>query len=110
MRLLYEASLSQGLSIGEIGPLELAALIKSVPVKVEATAPIDRAISAFGGVMFSELDADNMLVRRSGVFVAGEMLDWDAPTGGYLPQASIATGAATGRGALKWLSRAGRSA
>lgn len=108
--LLFEASLSQGLSIGELGSLELAMLIKSLPVRVEAVAPIDRAISTSGGVSFAELDADLMLIKRPGVFVAGEMLDWDAPTGGYLLQATFATGAAAGRGALKWLSRAGLSA
>jgi len=52
---------------------------------------------------FDELDADFMIRRLPGIFAAGEMLDWEAPTGGYLLQASFATGAAAGRGALKWL-------
>ena len=55
--------------------------------------------------MFSEFDEDYMIRRLPGVFAAGEMLDWEAPTGGYLLQASFATGAAAGRGALKWLRR-----
>jgi predicted flavoprotein YhiN len=62
-----------------------------------------RAISTAGGIAFSEVDADFMLRRLPGVFAAGEMLDWEAPTGGYLLQASFATGAAAGRGALKYL-------
>ncbi|MCE3256857.1 MAG: hypothetical protein K0Q64_940, partial [Nitrobacter vulgaris] len=66
-------------------------------------APIARAISSAGGIAFSELDGDYMIRRFPGVFAAGEMLDWEAPTGGYLLQASFATGAAAGRGALKWL-------
>ena len=66
-------------------------------------APIARTISTAGGVPFGELDADFMLRRLPGVLAAGEMLDWEAPTGGYLLQASFATGAAAGRGALKWI-------
>ena len=54
---------------------------------------------------FDELDADYMIRRLPGTFAAGEMLDWEAPTGGYLLQASFATGAAAGRGALKWLEK-----
>ena len=63
-----------------------------------------RAISTAGGIAFSEIDADFMIRRLPGVFAAGEMLDWEAPTGGYLLQASFATGVAAGRGALKYLS------
>ena len=66
-------------------------------------APIARAISTAGGIAFDELDEKFMLLRRPGVFVAGEMLDWEAPTGGYLLQACFATGAAAGHGALAWL-------
>ena len=69
-------------------------------------APIARAISTAGGISFDELDADFMIRRLPGLFAAGEMLDWEAPTGGYLLQASFATGAAAGRGALKWLETA----
>ena len=65
---------------------------------------IERARSA-GGLDLAALDADLMLRDRPGVFAAGEMLDWEAPTGGYLLQASFATGAAAGRGVLKWIER-----
>ncbi len=81
----------------------LAAALKHVPVRLTATAPIARAISSAGGVPFAELDAHYMLRKRPGVFVAGEMLDWEAPTGGYLLQASFATGAAAGEGAVRFL-------
>ena len=62
--------------------------------------PIERAISTAGGVAFDELDESLMLRRRPGTFVAGEMLDWEAPTGGYLLQASFSTGVLAARGAL----------
>jgi uncharacterized flavoprotein (TIGR03862 family) len=84
---------------------ELAINVNSVPVLLTGTAPIARAISTAGGISFDELDADFMIRRLPGVFAAGEMLDWEAPTGGYLLQASFATGLAAGRGALKWMSR-----
>ncbi|GEC14812.1 NAD(P)/FAD-dependent oxidoreductase [Nitrobacter winogradskyi] len=84
-------------------PASLAASIGAVPVTLTGVAPLARAISSAGGIAFSELDEDYMLRRLPGVFVAGEMLDWEAPTGGYLLQASFATGVAAGRGALKWL-------
>jgi hypothetical protein len=81
----------------------LAALVKAVPVVVRATASIDRAISSAGGIAFHEIDESFMLHRLPGVFVAGEMLDWDAPTGGYLLQATFATAVAAARGALRWM-------
>ena len=84
-------------------PAALAALIKSAPVRLVATAGLARAISTAGGVELSEVNDNFMLVRRPGDFHAGEMLDWEAPTGGYLLQACYATGAAAGRGALHWL-------
>ena len=84
---------------------ELARLINAVPVRLTGVAPIARAISTAGGIAFDALDARFMLRRLPGVFVAGEMLDWEAPTGGYLLQACFATGAAAGRGALEWLRR-----
>jgi uncharacterized flavoprotein (TIGR03862 family) len=84
---------------------ELAGLIKSAPVRLVAAAPLDRAISTAGGISFDELNSAFMLRRQPGVFVAGEMLDWEAPTGGYLLQASFATGVAAARGALAWLAR-----
>jgi len=82
-------------------------LINAVPVELNGIAPIARAISTAGGVSFDELDADFMIRRLPGVFAAGEMLDWEAPTGGYLLQASFATGAAAGRGAVKYLNPRG---
>ncbi len=87
----------------EIMPDDLAKAIKSVPIKIISTAPIDRAISTAGGVKFSEVDDDFRLLKKPGVFVAGEMLDWEAPTGGYLLQACFATGARAARGILKTL-------
>ena len=100
--LLHEVSRAQPLA--KLDPAALARLINAVPIRLTATAPFARAISTAGGVAFDELDTHFMLQRLPGVFVAGEMLDWEAPTGGYLLQASFATGAAAGRGALKFLS------
>lgn len=83
-------------------PEALAALVKHVPVTVDAMMPIDRAISTAGGISLDELDAGLMLRRRPGTFVAGEMIDWEAPTGGYLLQASFSTGVVAARAASKW--------
>ena len=63
-----------------------------MPVRLTGIAPIARAISTAGGIAFDEIDSRFMLRRRPGIFVAGEMLDWEAPTGGYLLQACFATG------------------
>ena len=103
--LLQEAAKATGRSLSALSPADLAGLIQAVPVQLSGVSPIARAISTAGGIAFSEIDADFMLRRLPGVFAAGEMLDWEAPTGGYLLQASFATGAAAGRGALKWLSK-----
>ena len=84
-------------------PAAMATAIKGAPLTLTAMRPIDRAISTAGGVARSAVDDDLMLIARPGVFVAGEMLDWEAPTGGYLLQASFATGAAAARGALRRL-------
>ena len=81
----------------------LAALIKSLPLRVTGAAGFARAISSSGGVRFEELDDALMLKRRPGVFLAGEMLDFDAPTGGYLLQAAFSTGFAAGAGAARFL-------
>jgi uncharacterized flavoprotein (TIGR03862 family) len=105
--LLQEAAKTSGRSLSSLPPAELARLIQAVPVQLNGIASIARAISTAGGVAFDELDDTFMLRRVPGVFAAGEMLDWEAPTGGYLLQASFATGAAAGRGALKWLGRQG---
>jgi predicted flavoprotein YhiN len=103
--LLQEATRASGASLASMSPADLAKLINAVSIELTAVAPIARAISTSGGITFSELDSDFMLRRLPGVFAAGEMLDWEAPTGGYLLQASFATGAAAGRGVLKWLER-----
>jgi uncharacterized flavoprotein (TIGR03862 family) len=81
----------------------LASLIHALPLRLTGTLPIDQAISTAGGVSFAEIDDRFMLRRRPGVFVAGEMLDWEAPTGGYLLQACLATGVSAARGVLQWL-------
>jgi predicted flavoprotein YhiN len=78
-------------------------LLKAIPLYLTGTAPLARAISTAGGVRWDEVDDRLMLRRRPGIFIAGEMLDWEAPTGGYLLQASFATGAAAGRGILEFL-------
>jgi uncharacterized flavoprotein (TIGR03862 family) len=84
---------------------ELAKLVKAVPMIIESTMPIERAISSSGGVALDEVDDAFMLHRLPGTFVAGEMLDWEAPTGGYLLQASCSTAVAASRGAIAWLQR-----
>ncbi|MDR3450187.1 MAG: TIGR03862 family flavoprotein [Alphaproteobacteria bacterium] len=84
-------------------PDALAAWIKAVRIRLTATAPIDRAISSAGGIMQGEIDADFMLRKKPGMFVAGEMLDWEAPTGGYLLQASFSTAVMAAEGVRKYL-------
>jgi uncharacterized flavoprotein (TIGR03862 family) len=101
--LLQEAAFASGASLSSLSTENLAGLINAVPINLNGIAPIARAISTAGGISFDELDADLMMHRLPGVFASGEMLDWEAPTGGYLLQASFATGAAAGWGALKWL-------
>jgi hypothetical protein len=88
-------------------PDDLPGLIKSLPLLLLATAPLDRAISSAGGLRTDALDASLMLHDHPGVFAAGEMLDWEAPTGGYLLQACFSTGVAAANGALAWLGRQG---
>ncbi len=82
---------------------ELASLVKEFPVRLKAPRNIEEAISSAGGVKFRGLNADLMLANRPGIFVAGEMMDWEAPTGGYLLQGCLATGTRAARGALCWL-------
>ncbi|WP_309242747.1 NAD(P)/FAD-dependent oxidoreductase [Lichenibacterium dinghuense] len=101
--LLQEAAHAEGRPLGARDDAELAALVGAVPVRLDAPMPIAGAISSAGGLAAAELDARHMLRRRPGTFAAGEMLDWEAPTGGYLLQACFATGAAAGAGALAWL-------
>lgn len=88
-------------------PRSLARLVKATPLRVTGLGTLDRAISTAGGVSLDAVGGDYMLKSRPGVFVAGEMLDWEAPTGGYLLQATFSTAAAAAEGALAWL--AGRS-
>ena len=87
----------------------LADALKSLPITLQATSPIEEAISSAGGICFENLNTDLMLKALPGVFVAGEMLDWEAPTGGYLLTACFATGRQAGRGALDWLSATNQS-
>lgn len=84
-------------------PEALAGLIKAAPLRLDAPMPIGRAISTAGGIRHDEVDAGFMLKRLPGIFAAGEMLDWEAPTGGYLLQASFATGVAAAAGMEAWL-------
>jgi predicted flavoprotein YhiN len=84
-------------------PVRLAAAIKSLPLRLVAPRPLEEAISTAGGVPFEALDARLMVRTLPGVFCAGEMLDWEAPTGGYLLTACFATGSVAGAGAVAWL-------
>ena len=94
-----------GASLPTMSAQDLAALIKGVPVTLMGVPPIARAISTAGGVSFDALNDRLMLKALPGVFAAGEMLDWEAPTGGYLLQASFATGVAAARGAIAWIKK-----
>jgi uncharacterized flavoprotein (TIGR03862 family) len=97
--LIYEfGQISQSTAVSDLG-----ATIKALRLPVTATRPIDEAISTAGGVRFEELDAGLMLSRHPGTFCAGEMLDWEAPTGGYLLTACLASGFVAGRAVRAWL-------
>jgi hypothetical protein len=89
-------------------PRHLAAAIKALPLTLIAPRPLDEAISSAGGVEFAALDGRLMLNDLPGVFCAGEMLDWEAPTGGYLLTACFASGRVAGAGALAWLTQRNR--
>ncbi len=84
-------------------PGDLAKLVKNVPVTLTSPRPIARAISSMGGIILEELNPELMLTKFPGYFAAGEMINWDAPTGGYLLQASFSTGRAAAKGIEKWL-------
>jgi uncharacterized flavoprotein (TIGR03862 family) len=84
-------------------PGKLAHAIKSLPLTLVSARPLDEAISSAGGVRFESLDANLMLRELPGVFCAGEMLDWEAPTGGYLLSACFASGRVAGQGALEFV-------
>ncbi len=100
--LLREAS---GPTLNTMNAEQLAALIKAAPVRLTGCKPVATAISTAGGIAFGELDENFMLKNKASVFAAGEMLDWEAPTGGYLLQASFATAVAAGEGAVTFLAR-----
>jgi uncharacterized flavoprotein (TIGR03862 family) len=87
-------------------PAALAALIKALPLSVQSQRGLDRAISSAGGIARDAVDENLMLKAVPGIFVAGEMLDWEAPTGGYLLQACFSTGVAAGEGIEDWFSEA----
>jgi predicted flavoprotein YhiN len=97
---LVQEALHRGAS-----PDSLPLLIKSLAVRLIATTSIERAISSAGGLRADALNASLMLRDHPGLFAAGEMLDWEAPTGGYLLQACFSTGVAAANGSLAWLAR-----
>ncbi|MCP5269201.1 MAG: TIGR03862 family flavoprotein [Zoogloeaceae bacterium] len=101
--------LREVLSVGGFNdPQTLASTIKHLPIRLKATRPLDEAISSAGGVRFEALDSSNsplMLKALPGTFCAGEMLDWEAPTGGYLLTGCFSTGFAAGKAAANWLQR-----
>jgi uncharacterized flavoprotein (TIGR03862 family) len=99
--LLFECEARDALN----DPARAAEAIKSLPLKLTGTVPLDEAISTAGGVAWTALDERLMLKAKPGHFCAGEMIAWDAPTGGYLITACMATGRAAGRGVLDWLAR-----
>ncbi len=86
-------------------PMRLAAAIKALPLTVSAARPIDEAISSAGGVQWDALNPDLMVEAKPGLFCAGEMLDWEAPTGGYLLTACLASGVVAGDGVRRWIER-----
>ena len=88
-------------------PPRLTFCIKHLQLRLVAPRPLIEAISTAGGVRFAALDEHLMLRARPGVFCAGEMLDWEAPTGGYLLTACFASGHAAGRGVVNWLTKHG---
>jgi uncharacterized flavoprotein (TIGR03862 family) len=91
----------EALHAGATAPL--SELVKALPLRLEAPEGLDRAISSAGGIRLGEVDTQFMLRAHPGIFAAGEMLDWEAPTGGYLLQACFATGRAAGLGVARWL-------
>jgi uncharacterized flavoprotein (TIGR03862 family) len=98
------ALLREALSADQLSdPVTLATALKNLPITLTATRPITEAISSAGGVSFAELDQGLMLHKLPGVFCAGEMLDWEAPTGGYLLTACFASGRAAGLATVDWL-------
>jgi hypothetical protein len=103
--LLHEYAMADDLATSQ----RLAAVLKALPLRLVSPRPLDEAISSAGGVDFNSLDGNLMLRALPGCFCAGEMLDWEAPTGGYLLTACVASGRAAGQGVLRWLAGAERS-
>jgi predicted flavoprotein YhiN len=101
--LLQEISRAENRAINM--PHQQMELAKKLPLKLNAPFSLERAISSAGGIAFSEIDGSFMLRKKPGVFTAGEMLDWEAPTGGYLLQACFSTGIAAAKGIQGWLAR-----
>lgn len=101
--LLHEWAAANGEKLANLPPEGIAALVARFPLTLTGTASIESAISTAGGIPFDEIDEGFMLRKMPGAFVAGEMLDWEAPTGGYLLQACFATGVAAANGAARWL-------
>jgi uncharacterized flavoprotein (TIGR03862 family) len=99
--LFHEFSRDHDLSSAD----NMTTLLKALPVALTGPMPMDGAISTAGGLRFGAVNADFMLKDRPSVFAAGEMLDWEAPTGGYLINGCLATGQAAGQSALRWLSK-----
>lgn len=91
----------EALHAGATAPL--SELVKALPLRLEAPEGLERAISSAGGIRLEEVDEQFMLRAHPGIFAVGEMLDWEAPTGGYLLQACFATGRAAGLGVARWL-------
>jgi uncharacterized flavoprotein (TIGR03862 family) len=99
MALLYETLSKEQMQDAAL----LAQTIKALPLTLSVARPIDEAISSAGGVAFEAMNAQLMLQAKPGVFCAGEMIDWEAPTGGYLLNSCLASGRVAGRGAAAWL-------
>ena len=100
-------SLVRGVAGSSAEPGRIAPLIKALPLRLTGCRPIERAISTAGGIDIDELTPDLMLKRLPGIFVAGEMLDWEAPTGGYLLQGAFASGLVAGQGVAARLGKRG---
>lgn len=107
--LVTEAMMLNRIPMPKDDPTALATLVKALPLRVTGTAGLERAISTAGGIRFAALDSHFMLESLPGVFAAGEMLDWEAPTGGYLLQGCFATGIAAARGAIAFLENRNQS-
>jgi uncharacterized flavoprotein (TIGR03862 family) len=103
--LLHEASIASGEILAALTARELAERVNHLPIRITGVAPIERAISSAGGISFAALDDNFMMRQMPGTFAAGEMLDWEAPTGGYLLQGCFATGVAAAKGAARWVER-----